>query len=394
MGQIFPCDPFFYLFTPSYEVRAIMHTLSCNHARHLRLRAQGLYPTESPTFVNVGQIVRHLCGVQAQEPFAAQLALWLRSSGLVVSQVEQARVQERSIVRTWCMRGTLHLLSTEDVGWLLPHFGPVFVRKSGRRYRQLGLQEDIRTSRRVIESILSTQSPLTRAELALELAARGIPTQGQAAYYLMRHAALEGLICFGADRQGEPTYVLLKDWTQTSDAKTKDAARADLARRYLEAYAPAGPKDLSKWSGLPIKEPRAAFQMIADELLEVDIAGTPSWILKKNAALLNEPLPEQVLLHLLPYFDPYLLGYHKRDLIVPPQHAKRINRGGGYIRPTLLVNGYAAGTWKPKRSKGSLVVMVEPFKELPADVKSALDEQVRDLGRFLGVNVSWRVGER
>lgn len=373
-----------------------MHTLSLAQARHLRLYSQGLHPTETQKLRNVTQIVKRLCSVQAQYPFSAQLAVWLRSRDLVASEVEQVRVQERSIVRTWCMRGSLHLLAAQDVGWLLPHFGPLFVGKSGPRYRQLGLQEQIGTRAiRAIESILSAQGPLTRAELARELATQGIPTKGQAAYHLMRRAGLEGLICFGPDRQDEPTYVLLKEWTETSDAKTKNRARAELTRRYLEGYAPAEPKDLATWSGLGVKEARAGFQLISHDLLEVEIAGSPSFILKKQAAWLDEPLPKQVIVHLLPNFDPYLLGYRNRSVMVPPQYAKRIHPGGGIPRPTLLVNGYVAGTWKKKRSKDSIVVHVTPFKELPADVKSALDEQAHELGRFLGLNASWRVaGER
>jgi hypothetical protein len=97
-----------------------MYTLSLVQTRYLRLRAQRLIPAGTKTSDSVAQLVRDVCGLQAQEPPAAVLAVWVRSGGLVAPQVEDARLHERSILRTWCMRGTLHLLATEDLGWLVP----------------------------------------------------------------------------------------------------------------------------------------------------------------------------------------------------------------------------------------------------------------------------------
>ena len=129
---------------------------------------------------------------------------------------------------------------------------------------------------------------MTRGELATLLSERGIPTEGQAAYHLLRRAGLEGVLCFGPDRDGEPTYVALADWAEVGGAMEMDAARAELARRYLAAFGPAGPEDLAAWSGLPVGAMRLGFEKIRDDLLEVDMAGTPAWMLKSRAAWLDE----------------------------------------------------------------------------------------------------------
>jgi hypothetical protein len=334
-----------------------------------------------------------LCGVQAQEPFAALLAVWVRSNSLVAADVEHARVDARSIVRTWCMRGTLHLLAAEDLGWLLPLLGPLFVRKSQRRYAQLGLSEE--TCARAIpamRTVLGSQGPMTRAELAESLATQGIPTAGQAAYHLLRRAGLEGVVCFGPDREGEPTYVLLEDWVRTGDALAGSEARAELARRYLAAYGPAGPVDLATWSGLSIKAARVGFEIVADELLEVELEGSPAWMLKSRAAWLDESIEDGVVVRLLPSFDPYLLGYRSRELTVPPGYARRVHPGGGVLRPTLLVDGRAAGTWRRKRRRGGFDIVVEPFETLDATVTRAIEDSVADLGRFLEVDTRLSVG--
>jgi len=229
--------------------------------------------------------------------------------------------------------------------------------------------------------------PLTRAELARQLAAMGIPSQGQAAPHLLGRAALEGRICYGPDRDGEPTYVLLKDWVDVGHGLAGDAAQVELARRYLEAYAPAGPEDLAAWSGLALSEARAGFDVLAGQLIPVDMAGSPGWLLESQAAWLDQP-PAGSVVRLLPSFDAYLLGYRNRGLVVSAQHARRIHPGGGWLHPALLVDGRAAGTWKTRRKKNSLVVVVEPFESLSAEVMRGLEEEVQDLGHFLGLDAT------
>jgi hypothetical protein len=290
------------------------------------------------------------------------------------------------------MRGTLHLVAADDLRWLLSLLGPVFVRKSQRRYAQLGLSEQIcATAMTAIRDILSEHWPLPRAELASRLASRGIPTAGQAAYHLLRRAALEGVICYGPDRDGQETFVLIEDWVDAGPEVEEDAARGELARRYLAAYGPAGPEDFAAWLGLPLHEARAAFDAIADQLREVEADGLSLRMLESHAAWLDDPDVSGSGVQLLPAFDTLLLGYRDRELIVPPPYAKRVNAGGGLIRPTVLVDGHVAGTWKIERDKDSLAILVEPFEPFDAVVMPALENEVEDVARFLEQDAQLRV---
>ena len=337
-------------------------------------------------------MVAQVCGLQAQDAPAATLGVRPRAAGLVATDVERARTQERSVVRTWAMRGTLHLVAREDLGWLLPLLGPVFVRASLRRYAELGLDEETSArGLRAIRDVLAGQGPLTRVEMVERLAVRGLRLEGQATPHLIRRAALEGMICLGPQRGARPTYVLLDDWTDRAPAVSREGAQAELARRYLEAYGPAGPDDLAAWSGLPMGEVRAGWQRVADQLIEVEAAGRPAWMLKARAAWLDEPTTHLAQVRLLPSFDTYLLGYRSRDLTVPPEHAKRINAGAGWLHPTLLVDGRAVATWRSKRRRDGLDVVVEPFDGLAADVHSGVEAEVADLERFLGVKATFSV---
>lgn len=360
----------------------------------MRLRAQWLDPQSADVTAGVARVVRALCSVQAQELAAADLAVRVRRAGLVAADLAYARMHDRSVVRTWAMRGTLHLVATDDLAWLLPLLGPIFIATSARRRAELGLDEALcARGIRAIRDILAAHGPLTRDELVDRLTARGIHLVGQARPHLISRAALEGIVCFGPDRGAEPTYVLLDDWVDRGErAVSRDAALAELARRYLAAYGPARPEDLAVWSGIAIREARVGWERIADELIEVESAEGTSWMRKERARWLDESPPASLpIVRLLPRFDTYMLGYRHRDSIVAPRFARRINAGGGILHATLLVDGRAAGTWSGTRRRGGLDVIVTPFDDLAPAVRPGIEAEVADVGRFLGVDATLHI---
>jgi len=198
---------------------------------------------------------------------------------------------------------------------------------------------------------------------------------------------LHGILCFGPDRGTKPTYVLLDDWLDRAHltSLSQETACEELARRYLAAYGPASPDDMVAWSGLPMSEIRAAWKRIADSIVEVEVTGQLAWLPKTHLARLDEFPDHPLVVRLLAGFDTYLLGYRNRDIAVAPPFAKRINAGGGMIRPALLVNGQAVGTWKSPQRKKQLDVVVEPFEQLSPGVQPALEAEARDIARFLGI---------
>jgi hypothetical protein len=362
---------------------AVPQSLSAEQIRYLRLRAQRLLQTARHPPDGVAEVASALCGIQAQYQDSAMQAIRVRSQGLLAAQVSDARVKARSVVRTWCMRGTLHLLATADTGWLLSLLGPISIRKSRHRYAALGLSEEIcARAVRAMRQLLGDTGPMTRAELACQLSKRGIPTEGQAIYHLLRRAGLEGVICFGPDSAGEPTYVALDDWAPTGRALDEQQALGELARRYLAGHGPALAADLAAWSGLPLRSARTGLEHIARDLLRVELDGGQAWILKTQERVPHEPFAQSPAVRMLPGYDPYLVGYRSRDMIAGPQHAKQIHPGGGVIRPTVVVNGRAAGTWKSLRRASGLSITVEPFERLDDRTWQAIQEEVDDLGRF------------
>lgn len=363
-------------------------SLSDDQARLLRIRAQRLW--QQPEIATaVAQIVKDVCGLQAQDLPAAALAVRARSTGLTASDVESALFQERSIVRTWCLRGSLHLLATEDLGWLLPLLGPGRIAASRRRYIELGLDEDFSgTAIQAIRDALASRGPLTRSEIAQYLSDQDIVAEGQTLYHLISRAALQGILCLGPHHGDEPAYVLIDDWVDLSHDMSQDDALAAIARRYLSAYGPAGPEDLSAWSGLNVSKVRRAWSLIADELTQVEIGGLPAWMPKSHTAWLDELPTRSPNVRLVSRYDTYLLGYANRNLIVAPQYQKHINSGGGMIHQALLVDGRARGTWSTKRRKDHLEVIMDPFGTLAPDIRAGIEMEVEDLARFLGVKAA------
>ncbi len=361
--------------------------LSEQEIRRLRLRAQHLLIDTKSEISNIAQLLQTICGVQAQYPFDAALALRVRMNNLTSNELKQTQIEERTIVRTWCMRGTLHLLAAEDFHWLIGLHGKTFIQKSQRRYEELGLNEKLYSkSIEKLYAVLAQSEPLTRDEVIDCLMTQGINLEGQASYHLLRRAALDGLICFGPDRDGDPTYVLVENWLNVvSQPLSKEEALAKLARRYLEAYGPASLADLANWSGLPMKALRQGWESISHEMIEVRVADRRLSLLETHV-FSNESKVEDPTVLLVPAYDSYLLGYHDRELILAAYAAKDVYRGGGLLRPAILIDGYIVGSWEIKRYQRRIEVRINALREIVEPVQNEISIEVQNVGKFLGMD--------
>ena len=352
----------------------------------------------------------HLGGLQAQAAPPARLAVRARTASLTAAGVDQA-CAAGDVTRTWAMRGTLHMVATRDVRWMTGLLGPVFARRGQRRREQLGLDEAFcERALTALAGILTGSPPLTRAELISRLAAEGIriDPRTQQPPHLLGYAANRGLICRGPDGAGdEPTYVLLEEWAAGAPALGKDDALAELARRYLRGYGPASRNDFAAWSGLPATDGTRALDLIADDLTLVSADGARLFALGRDsleaagdlgapgdpgapgdlgAAGDSAPL-------LLGHFDSYLLGYRERGLVLDARYARRIQTGGGFVQPVVVIGGRVAGTWRLTRPAGKARpgaparLTIGPFTALPAASADGLAAEAADIGRFLGVDV-------
>jgi Winged helix DNA-binding domain len=332
-----------------------------------RFTAQGL---AGPPERDATTVAERLLAVQGQDPRGARLAVRARSEGLTAADVDRALSEERSLLITWLNRGTLHLVSSEDYPWLQALTTPPLLTSCSRRLRQEGIPPELgERAVATIERALADEGPLARHQLRERLEAAGVPTQGQALIHLLFLAAVRGVVVRGPMVGKDHAYVLVEDWLGSSKPIDRDAAFAELARRYLVGHAPADDRDLARWAGLPLRDARAGLAAIASELIERDdglvhLAACP-------------PVAEVPGPRLLGAFDPLLLGWTSRAPILGPHtHLVTMN---GIFRPFAMVRGRAVGTWKLNRGK----VTIEPLGRISKAATAALAADAADVERFM-----------
>lgn len=350
----------------------------------LRLRSQHLVGDRTTEPEQVGTLVERIGGIQAQDSSAAERGIWARTSELTAARLEQERVEGRSFVRTWAMRGTLHLMPRSMLAASLSAFGLRFIRTTKSRYKQLGLTEPVMDQAvELIDMVLSERGPLTRGQIADALAAHQLPHEGQITFHLIRRAAFLGHLCYGPELEGETAFVRLADWLGGPLEETPaEQAQARMAEWYLRGFGPVGTEDFASWSGLPISIARQALDGLQAELLELNFGDQRLWMHAECADWLDDLDGRTGEIALLPAFDSYLLAYRDRALSVPELHAGLVHPGGGIIRATLLLDGMAAGIWSARRKGPKLSIELTPFAGLSRGQRAGFERLATDLGRF------------
>jgi hypothetical protein len=344
--------------------------------RHLLDRRNSASPAD---------VARTLCGLHAQLAASAELSVWARVEGLGRDDVREALEEERSLVKTWAMRGTLHLLAAEDLALYVAVLGPNWDDPGGAWLRGFGVtREQYITILETVPKALGAR-PRTREQLADKVGEVAGPElrekllSGWGA--LLKPSARRGELCFGPNRGRNVTFVRPDRWLRGFRRPGRVEARRELVRRFLSAYGPATADELGRWLGFRagLKPMLAA---LGDELVEVDAARSPAWLLAADLDELRAASkPKSV--RLLPAFDPYIVGFRPRALLVDAEHEAKIFRPQAWFSPVVLVGGRAAGIWKRERRGRRLEVQVEPFARLTAATRRAIAEEADRLGEFL-----------
>ncbi len=331
---------------------------------------------------HAADIAREVGGIQAQDGNAARLGFRARSRALTAADVDRARTDERSIVRAWAMRKTLHLIAADDAGWMLPLFEPGIEAWSRRRLGQLGMSAaDLDKALRVIGRAVAPGQPVSRAEVVELLASNGIELTVQTRTHLFVTAVTSGIACFGPDvRRGEPGLVAREAWLGKPPKFERERALAELARRYFGAFGPATEADFAGWAGLPLRDLRVGMGSIGSSLREVRIGSERGWALGRG----RRPPPGPVV-RLLPAWDNYLMGWRDRSFLAPDGRWERVGVGGGMLLACVLRDGVAVGLWRLRRAGGRASVEIEPFERLDSATRSLIDEEIADVVRFEGL---------
>jgi hypothetical protein len=346
----------------------------------LRLEHQGL---ARPIFGKPEEVVAWFGAVQAQDYLGALWALGLRTRGATEGSVEAAEAR-RAIIRTWPMRGTLHFVAAADARWMTRLLAPrVIARNAARLKREVDVDAKVvGRARAVVERALEGGRRLERGDLYERLEARGIATARSRGLHILLWLALDGTICL-AGRQGKQhTFALLDEWIPKTEPMERDAALAELARRYFTSHGPATRRDFMWWAGITMKDAQAGIDGAGNALARMHIGREEFWWRPVRGARRITATP---LVKLLPAFDEYTVAYQERALLVPA--GARAMGAFGMLSPVVIIDGLVAGNWKRSIARGKVSIKTKLRRKLTARERAALEGATREYAAFLGLEL-------
>jgi Winged helix DNA-binding domain len=328
-------------------------------------------------------------GLQAQAMAATQLSVFARAAAVAPGDLDRALWEEKRLARTWCMRGTLHVITAAEAPLFMAGcmrgaagFNPAML-----RYFQL-TDDDVARVVDAVGQVLEGGRVLTRKQLATEVEAlvgSRFHEQLHSAWgSFLKPAAWRGLLICGPPDGQEVTFVHARHWLGGWAPADGAASRVELVRRYLRAYGPATRADFERWAGMLPSHSRPAWTGCVPEMAEVEVEGRKLWAMAGDLAALREAEPSGEV-RLVPNFDSYLLGHADRTAVVPKDHGPRIYRSAGWVWATVLKGGRAVGVWSSKREAGTWTVEVEEFAPLGRADRAALGEEVERVAAFQGL---------
>jgi hypothetical protein len=322
-------------------------------------------------------VVRHLGAVQAQDYRGGLWAVGLRARGADESTVEKA-LADRSILRTWPMRGTLHFVTAEDARWMLRLLAPRVVAGLAGRYRQLELEPAafVRAGK-VFEKALRGGGRLTREEMYGLLQSARITPKGQRGIHILQRLSQDGVLCFGPRKGKQQTFVLLDEWIPHAGPRARDEALAELALRYFRGHGPATAQDFAWWTGLTLGDADAGLDAAAAMLGDDSFGGRHYW--GPQAGLPTARLKPTGLL--LPPFDELLVAYRDRGAVLDPAHAAHL---ASLLSPTIAVQGRIVGTWTRTLAGNVVKVAARSFSPRNEGELCAIRSAARRYGAFIG----------
>lgn len=352
------------------------------------------------------------CGVQNSPPGSALLALHARVRGLTQEQMADAVAEDKSLLQTWCMRGSPFYFPTADapvfttgvlppteqaMRHLLPGVQPALARLD------LSLIEAVALAGAEIGHVLAGRR-LAIDELGAELAQRiagqlpkrrrdlweaagpyapDQPLGEGVVHFCLRILTLQRVVCFAPRAGNTAPFVLVDEWLGHPIPEVDPkSARAELLRRYLRCYGPSTRGDFAAWIGIRASDAEPWWSLVEDELTQVEFGG-PSWILTGDLAALRSA-PKTTAVRLLPPRDPYT-QMRDRDTIVDRKYHRDVWKTVG-DPGTILVDGKIAGTWRPRKRGRKLTIAIKMFDPLPERDKRPLQDEAEQIALLRGAS--------
>jgi hypothetical protein len=352
-------------------------------AREIAARRLANQHIAAASLQNPADVVASLGAVQAQDYPGGLWAVGLRTLNGTEALVERA-LADRTILRTWPMRGTLHFIAARDARWMLDLLASRVIASAAPRWRQLELDQAVfARSRKLVVKALEGGRQLTRPAVYALLEQAKISTDRSRGLHIVCRLALDGVICFGAREGKQQTFALLNEWAAGARTMAREESLAELAHRYFTSHGPATWRDFAWWSGLRAADARAAIQLARAHLHRDVIAAEEFWQGASSRRVTPQALTAA---YLLPPFDEYTVAYKDRTAVLDPKHARHA-QSGGMLSPTIVLDGQVAATWKRTRRSDAFTITPNFFGRVTAEQAQEIGLAAKRYGRFLKLPV-------
>jgi len=320
---------------------------------------------------------------------AARMSLWARMHRLTRAEIDAALYRHRTLVKTNCMRSTLHFLETGDYPYYVAALRKSRLRLALAVMARYGVTEKESDAGRVVALDALAAGPMTRRDIKERVLNR-VKVSKKARFWFqnswwgaVHQSIVEGEVCYGQERGRDIALIRVDQWLPKFQKIPEEEAQKFILHRYLSVYAPATLRDFAKWAGISAVEAQSAGEALKDETQEVCADGKTALILKKDLDEIRKSRIEDHHVRLLPNFDVYLLAHSEKDHLVSPQFYKRVFRNQGWISPVVLLNGRVIGMWSIDRKGKGIALQVEPFENFPRAVRAGIEEEAASLAKFL-----------
>ncbi len=350
------------------------------HIPSLRLANQQI---TSSKFTTVKDIVSWMGAIQAQDFYMVRWALGIRIPDSTNESIEAA-FNEGHILRTHLLRPTWHLVSSDDIYWMLNLNAPQIRASMRSRDRELGLTASVfEKSNSIFENALQGGKHLSREALLSHLENVNIATDSNRASHLLMHAELDGIICSGRIINNQQSYALLSARVPKTTILSREEAISSLAAKYFTSHGPATLYDFIWWSGLSVSEAKKALAMVKSNLVSETIDEQVYWFANTSAILTSD----KDVVHLLPAYDEFLISYKDRTASLPFKNHSKAVSNNGIFKPIIVVNGQVVGIWRRTIKKDKIIMEIEPFQPQPKAITNLIMEAALRYGRFMDKKV-------
>lgn len=329
-------------------------------------------------------VVAHMGCMQAQDFEWSLRNIALRWIHITKNDILQA-LNTWEIIRSWPMRGTLHIMLPENAHWMLDLCASRTLSGYEKRRSYLGMDDKhAERALEIFDSVLRWEKQLTRSQLIEELKLWGLPMQTQWWYHLLNYAATRKLICFGPRVWKEDSFVLLDERVTAPKLLNKDQSLIQLTTTYFSWHGPATIQDLARWSGLSNWDIKKWVELTMEsgvKIEKIEYNGKVYYCIEQEKQ--KGTWKESVIF--LWWFDEYFIGYKERSEISDTRISSNYYSTNGIFFPLIMVDGYVVWTWKRTIKKNKLIIDYSIHDKTKKVSEKDLMRAAERYGKFLGV---------